>query len=143
MANYTFNLNDPTLQAKLNNDPKMAAEFKRRIANYIKSLNKNDRAKVMEAFNDSLARMCDILIDIIKVEKGLQTKPTTNVTKWRKNGEYLIGFYNGSKENDYVPVSACLVTEASRNYINEQLGFEIEVVNYTDKDGFEGKAIIL
>ena len=109
----------------------------------------------MSAIHDSLQVMCDELIDVIRIENGELTKPTTNVKGWKKDGNLLTWIENDKQE--YM-VSAALCSDKCKKYVSSVLGYELKTVPYTydvskiweknglknpSPNGFESIAIVL
>lgn len=109
----------------------------------------------LSGITKALKTMCDQLIDVIRIENGELTKPTTNVKGWKKDGNLLTWIEN---ENGEFMVSAALCNEKCKKYVSSVLGYELKTVPYTydvskiweknglanpNPNGFESFAIVL
>lgn len=90
---------------------------------------KNSFDKLLERLTKGLQELCDQLIEVVKIENGEITVPTTNVKSWKKDGNILTHITNGNGE---VSVATVLELEKTRNYIASQLG-NVKFVPYTYK----------
>lgn len=90
---------------------------------------KNAFDKLLEQATIRLQGLCDQLIEVVKIENGEITVPTTNVKSWKKDGNILTHITNGNGE---VSVATLLELEKTRNYIASQLG-NVKFVPYTYK----------
>lgn len=109
----------------------------------------------MSAIHDGLQVMCDELIDVIRIENGEVTKPTTNVKGWKKDGNLLTWIENDKQE--YM-VSTALCIDKCKKYVSSVLGYELKTAPYTydvskiwekngltnpNPNGYESFAIVL
>lgn len=71
---------------------------------------KNSFDKLLERLTKGLQELCDQLIEVVKIENGEITVPTTNVKSWKKDGNILTHITNGNGE-----VSVATVLELEKN----------------------------
>lgn len=90
---------------------------------------KNAFDKLLEQATIRLQGLCDQLIEVVRIENGEITVPTTNVKSWKKDGNILTHITN---EKGEVSVATLLELEKTRNYIVNQLG-NVKFVPYTYK----------
>ena len=135
-----YDVSDPKFKDLLVKDKEMGADFKRRFIDALSKVSKKNKKKVMEMLTDGLQQLCDELIDVIRIEKCLQAKPTTDVEDWTKDGNLLTKFKNSKQD---VTVGVCFCTKSSREYINKTLGYELKTTPYTYANGYESVAVVL
>ena len=119
------NFKDPRVEKFYNNIKKMGIE-----------------KDVMKAFNDTLIRMCDQLVDVIQIENGLSAKPSTDVKGWTKDGNLLLTYIE-VEEGKKISTDTILCTKGTRDYVSKQLGYEVKTSPYTYSDGHKGIAVVL
>lgn len=135
-----YDVSDQKFKDLLAKDKEMGADFKRRFIDALHKVSKKDKKGVMQMLTDGLQQLCDQLIDVILMEKGLRAKPTTDVEGWTKDGNLLTKFKNSKQD---VPVSVCFCTKSSREYLNKALGYELKTTSYTHSNGYESFAVVL
>ena len=92
-----------------------------------------EAAKKMEGF-------CDMLVDVINIENGVQDKPTTNVKGWTKDGNLLLTKIE-VEEGHKLSVDTIVSLKVCREY--SKLGHEVKTTPYTYSDGYKGLAVVL
>lgn len=103
----------------------------------------------MKTFGDIMAEaskkmegFCDMLVDAINIENGVQVKPTTNIKGWTKDGNLLLTKIE-VEDGHKLSVDTIVSTKNCVEYINKQLGYEVKLTPYTYSDGYKGKAVVL
>ena len=74
---------------------------------------KNTFDKLLERLTNGLQDLCDQLIEVVKIENGEITVPTTNVKSWKKDGNILTHITNVSQLGNvkFVPYTYKLTGE--------------------------------
>ena len=139
-----YNTADPSFAKMMETDPELGKEFKRRTINAINGLDAKSKKSFMSALTKGLNELCDQLIDIIMVEKGLKDKASDSVKGWTMDGNLLTKFRNDRVDRD-ITANVCFCTKSAREYINSRLGFEVKTVPYTysDMGGYKGLAVVI
>lgn len=103
----------------------------------------------MKTFDDIMAEatkkmegFCDMLVDVINIENGVQDKPTTSVKGWTKDGNLLLTKIE-VEEGRKLSVDTIVSLKTCREYINSKLGHEVKTTPYTYSDGYQGLAVVL
>lgn len=103
----------------------------------------------MKTFDDIMAEatkkmegFCDMLVDVINIENGVQDKPTTSVKGWTKDGNLLLTKIE-VEDGHKLSVDTIVSNKKCVEYINKQLGYEVKLTPYTYSDGYKGKAVVL
>lgn len=103
----------------------------------------------MKTFDDIMAEatkkmegFCDMLVDVINIENGVQDKPTTSVKGWTKDGNLLLTKIE-VEEGHKLSVDTIVANKKCVEYINKQLGYKVKLTPYTYSDGYKGKAVVL
>lgn len=94
-----------------------------------------EASKKMEGF-------CDMLVDAINIENGVQTKPMTKVKGWTKDGNLLLTKIE-VEDGHKLSVDTIVSNKKCVEYINKQLGYEVKLTPYTYSDGYKGKVVVL
>lgn len=103
----------------------------------------------MKTFQDIMAEatkkmegFCDMLVDVINIENGVQDKPTTSVKGWTKDGNLLLTKIE-VEEGHKLSVDTIVANKKCREYISSKLGHEVKTTPYTYSDGYKGLAVVL
>ena len=103
----------------------------------------------MKTFGDIMAEaskkmegFCDMLVDAINIENGVQVKPTTNIKGWTKDGNLLLTKIE-VEEGRKLSVDTIVSLKTCREYISSKLGHEVKTTPYTYSDGYKGLAVVL
>lgn len=103
----------------------------------------------MKTFDDIMAEatkkmegFCDMLVDVINIENGVQDKPTTSVKGWTKDGNLLLTKIE-VEEGRKLSVDTIVSLKTCREYISSKLGHEVKTTPYTYSDGYQGLAVVL
>ena len=95
----------------------------------------SDTTKKMEGF-------CDMLVDVINIENGVQVKPSTSVKGWTKDGNLLLTKIE-VEDGHKISVDTLVSNWKLIAYINSKLGYKVKLTPYTYSDGHKGKAVVL
>lgn len=132
---------DPQFKSMMVADEGLGKAWKRHLIRAVGSLDKKEKKDFMSMVTSALQELCDQLVDVIRLETGKATKPTTDVQGWTKDGNLLLTKFKNSKQD--VTVDVCFCTKSSREYINNKLGYEVNTTEYTYPNGYKGLAVVL
>lgn len=77
---------------------------------------------------------CDMLVDAINVENGVQEEQTTNVKSWTIDNKGGVMMLTAIEDDEnIITVDAILSNKRCLDYVKEKLGYDVPTIEYTYK----------